>query len=119
MRKKIVILLGVLLLMLSFTAAYAQGHSAGQLEGAGFTCFNAGPFDFTHCLKKFPAAEGGPPTVQVKVFSEDGMEFLGTEILVRPDIYNGQPCPQDGGGDYDLGPEGYRACHRFQLPPLP
>ena len=109
--KSTILLMGTLAF---FTGpAIAGGHTATQMEEAGFTCFPAGPIitNWTHCLDldKF-----GTPVVPVKVFSEDGIEFLGTELLLREDIYSGQPCPQD---DLDLwDPDavpGYYACHHF------
>jgi len=105
-------------LLISATACFsgpaiAGGHTAGQLEAAGFICFNGGPpiTNWVHCLDldKF-----GNPAVPVKVFSEDGMTFLGTELLLRADIYSGQPCPQDDLNLWDdESVEGYFACHHF------
>jgi len=87
------------------------GNTAEQLSNAGYFCVNAGPSNWLHCLRP---NHFGNPTVPVKVFSEDGMEFKGTELLLRPDIYAGQPCPQDGldmwGYNEDLD---YMACHHF------
>ena len=91
--------------------ASASRLTAGQLAEAGFDCFEAGPSNWTHCLnlQKF-----GKPAVRVLVFSEDGSEFLGTEQLLREDIYAGQPCPQDGLGSWDSeAVPGYFACHHF------
>ena len=62
-------------------------------------------------------------SLKVKVFTEDGLTFLGTEILIRADLYGGQPCATDGGGEYvllDAGapfPIAYRACHHFDTSP--
>ena len=107
--KKVSILFALLSMMLIVATVGAKGNNASQLEDAGWTCFNAGPNNWIHCMKKDPAA--GPSTIPVKVFSVDGEEFLGTELLIRNDLYNGQPCPQEGGGEYDQLPFGYRACH--------
>ena len=94
------------------TSGRAQGgHTAGQMVQAGYFCFNAGPSNWTHCLNPLLL---GNPAVQVKVFSEDGSQFLGTEQLIRYDIYSGQPCPQDGIDQWDfLGDPPYFACHHF------
>ncbi len=93
-------------------SAIAGGHKANQMDNAGFDCFNAGPSNWIHCLhlRKF-----GSPVVPVKVFSEDGEHYLGTELLLREDIYSGQPCPQDDLNlwDHDAVP-GYYACHHFR-----
>ena len=89
----------------------AGGLTSEQLARAGYTCIPAGPNDWIHCFlaRKFPK-----PSVPVKVFSTDGMEFLGTELLLRADKYHGQPCPQDGLDIWDpLAVPGYLACHHF------
>lgn len=96
------------------SGANAGGLTAEQLTRAGYTCFNAGPIstNWMHCLleRKF-----GQRVIPVKVFSEDGNEFLGTEQLLREDIYAGQPCPQDGLDQWDsLAVPGYFACHHFE-----
>lgn len=93
-------------------AANADGLTADQLVTAGYDCFPAGPNDWIHCLlgRKF-----GQQSIPVKVFSVDGSEFLGTEQLLRDDIYAGQSCPQDGLGQWDSqGVPGYFACHHFE-----
>jgi hypothetical protein len=107
--KYVGITFAMLLLMVTVTAAGAAGHTASQLENAGWNCWNEGPGTRTHCIKKDPA--DGPSAIPVKVFSNDGEDFLGTELLIRADLYSGQPCPQEGGGEYFLLPFGYRACH--------
>ena len=89
----------------------ARGITAGRLSEAGFLCFNAGPNNNTHCLRPLLL---GNPAVSVMVFSEDGNQFLGTEQLLREDIYMGQPCPQEGTDPWDfLGEPPYFACHHF------
>lgn len=120
MRKMIAVLIAMLLLLLAFTGAYA-GYTSQQLANAGFTCVNTGPYNLTHCFPPyitFPndLGSGKYKTVQVKVFNEAGTTFLGTELLVRADLYNGQPCPQDGGTYDDLRVSPglpYFACHHF------
>ena len=65
-----------------------------------------------HCLR---AEKFGYPSVPVKVFDEDGIEFLGTEQLLRYDVYKGQPCPQDDLEEWDfLGEPPYYACHHYE-----
>jgi hypothetical protein len=101
--------------MLFVSGANAQGgHTADQLDRAGYTCFNDGPSNFKHCWIQ---SKIGNPVIPVKVFSEDGMTFLGTEQLLRDDIYAGQPCPQDEIDLWDFidfgGGLGYFACHHF------
>lgn len=110
--KYVTIFITLLSLMLIVAVVSADGHTASQLEGAGWQCGPAGPNDWIHCLKKDPA--DGPSAIPVKVFSVDGEEFLGTELLIRADLYHGQPCPKEGGGEYELLPFGYRACHHLK-----
>jgi len=101
----------VTLAALAFSGTAWAGHVPAQLERAGYFCFNAGPSNFTHCLK---AEQFGYPAVPVKVFSEDGNDYLGTEMLLREDIYKGQPCHQDGLDYWEYnGDIGYYACHHF------
>lgn len=91
----------------SVSSVEAKGPSIEQLEKAGWTCEVIG--DEPHCAKRWP---NGQPTVQVKVFDSSG-NFLGTELLIRSDLYAGQPCPQEGLSQYvDLG-FGYHACHHY------
>ena len=52
------------------------------------------------------------PSIVLRVFYPSG-EFAGTEHLIRADLYQGQPCPQDNLATWDLLPFGYRACHHF------
>ena len=88
------------------------GNTADKLERAGYACFNAGPSDFRHCWLE---RHIGNPVIPIKVFSPDGSEFLGTEQLLREDIYAGQPCRQDGIDPWDFLGEDfpYFACHHF------
>ena len=94
--------------------AVAGGQGSEQLERAGWFCYNTGPYNWMHCLRLEKVARG-LPSVPVKVFSVDGEEFLGTELLLHQDVYAGQSCPQD---ELDLwGVAGdapdYMACHHF------
>lgn len=93
------------------SSAVAGGLTAEQLTRAGYDCFPAGPSNWMHCLL---GRKLGQQVIPVKVFSVDGNEFLGTEHLLREDIYAGQPCPQDGLDSWDpLAVPGYFACHHF------
>lgn len=86
-------------------------NTADKLADAGFFCVNAGPSNWLHCLQ---LRHFGNPSVPVKVYSEDGVEFKGTELLLRPDIYAGQPCRQDDGEVWDYNEDlDYMACHHF------
>ena len=110
-----------LMVSLAVIGLFASGANAGgltsnQLSEAGFDCFNAGPIttNWIHCLN---LQQFDKPAVRVLVFTEDGSEFLGTEQLLRKDIYDRgrPPCPQDGLGSWDSeSVEGYFACHHFE-----
>ena len=77
-----------------------------------------------HCFQA--RAFTSPASVTVRVFggtdpAATDAPFLGTELLIRDDLYAGQPCPQDGNAEYDLLPAaltpfdvGYRACHHYE-----
>lgn len=90
------------------------GNTAEKMERAGYQCFNDGPSNWTHCWRE---EKIGNPVIPIKVFSVDGSEFLGTELLLRDDIYKGQSCPQDGLEFWSFldfgGGLGYYACHHF------
>lgn len=100
-------------------SAAGRGVSPDILQNAGWFCFPAN--NFLHCVHDFGAIqEGEVVTSTVLAFDVSGAEFLGTELLIHEDRYNGQPCPQDqvGGesGSYvNLNPAGldYFVCHHF------
>jgi hypothetical protein len=110
------------LMVPTVAAAKAGGLSPAQLGDQGWFCFNV-PGLGVHCSppgKPWPPTQ---PTAQLLYFntavvgSTDPV-FAGTETLIRADIFNGQPCPTEG-GSYTflgrLGPPGdpeYWACHR-------
>jgi hypothetical protein len=118
MKKVIGILAAMVLLLLAVTVAGAAGHTSDQLANAGWDCIPAGPSLWIHCAPPsvdFPedVGKGERATIQVKVFGVSGSPFLGTELLVRADLYNDNtPCAQDGGGEYGTL-AGYRTCHHF------
>jgi hypothetical protein len=98
-------------------AAFAGGQTSATLENAGWDCFEAGPNNWTHCVAPSTANGTRSPEAKgtvVKIFSVDGSEFLGTELLISASVYAGQPCSTDGGGAYGYVPplDAY-ACHRF------
>ena len=100
-----------------------KGNSPAQLTRAGWLCVNAGPDNLVHCFP--PGAFSSSASISVSVFdttdpAATSAEFLGTEILIRADLYAGQPCPQNG-GEYELLPSAvtglpadYRACHHYE-----
>jgi hypothetical protein len=98
-------------------AASSGSVSPAQLENAGWDC----PFVLgaIHCAPPGGLGRvlnGSAKTMSFLVFHEH--EFLGTELIVRADVFNGQPCPTDP-PTYRytyLGPHlglDYYACHRY------
>lgn len=104
--------LGALLLTMLAGPAAANGDvTAEKLEDAGWGCFDI-PLG-THCTQDPAALEDGELTaVHVMVFDLEDGHFLGTELLVHEDVFNDQPCPQDGGEYTNVGP--YWACHHYE-----
>jgi hypothetical protein len=111
----------IVLASLATTAALAKGVNPPQLSRAGWTCFNAGPNNWVHCVP--PGSGASSATMSVRVFDTQDVndaeaEFLGTELLIHVDLFHEQPCPQDESGEYeDLretpAPLPYFACHHF------
>jgi hypothetical protein len=95
-------------LLASASSAEARGPSIEQLEKAGWDCslVIAGE---PHCFKKELT---GQPSATVRVFDASG-NFLGTETLLRSDLYAGQPCPQEGLSQWVDLQFGYHACHHY------
>ena len=104
------------------TAASARGPSWQQLDKQGWDCPVV--FGAVHCAPPGGLARvgsGEAETMTFLVFSTSDGSFLGTELIVRSDIFNGQPCPTDPPSreytylnapphDIDLD---YYACHRY------
>jgi hypothetical protein len=90
----------------------AQAATPDQLSSAGWTCIQP-RLDPTKLLCA-PPGQGLPPlpgtagfdarapSYEFTVFEFGTGAFVGTEHLLRPDIYaNGKPpCPQQPGGEY-------------------
>jgi hypothetical protein len=112
---------GIVLALVACTAgsviaqSSAAAPTAQELIEHGWTCtFPEGLF---HCRPPGqPGPLEGPATVDFRVFDATGAEFLGTEHLIRADLYAGQPCPQSPAGEYQFIPRGpgYYGCHHFQ-----
>ncbi len=98
--------------------AEARGNSPAKRVAAGWFCENIAPLG-VHCFP--PGSGASSASIPVQVFDtanpgDPDATFLGTEILIRTDLYHGQPCPQEGMEEYfDLSGEGlpYFACHRY------
>ena len=111
----------ILMIAVATASANGKGNTPGHLQDSGWACMNV-PGLGVHCFP--PGSEFGAPSMPVKVYHTDdpssySAEFLGTEILIRADIYNGQPCPQSGLEEYDAldltgdGITDYYACHHY------
>ncbi len=103
--------------------AEAHGVSPAKLNRAGWDCINIEPLG-VHC---FPSGSGASSaSISVLVFDTADDEaihapFLGAEILIRADLYHGQPCPAGGLDEYEgpipVGSADYFACHFYDTSP--
>ena len=96
--------------------ASADGVTPAQLINAGWTCIQphlnpalllcAPPGQGLPPLPGTPGFADRAPSYEFLVFEFATSAFLGTEHLLRPDIYqHGQPpCPQQPGGQYLYNP---------------
>jgi hypothetical protein len=112
------------------TATPAAGVSPAQLAQAGWTCFLPPPFNpKVHCAPPGQlegVASGTARAATFLVFSTDDVTaenapFVGTERLIRGDLFHGQPCPTDPPSyEYSwLYPRfgwDYYICHTFDSP---
>ena len=104
----------------AISAAGSSGATMAQAQAAGWDCnpqvlivgyFHCTPPGKPSVLDMIQGKTQAPSIV-VRVFYPSG-DFAGTEHLMRADLYQGQPCPQDNLVTWDLLPFGYRACHHF------
>lgn len=109
--------LALMLFVVLGSSAIAGGVSPEKLGKAGWLCV---PIEGqVHCFPPGDVPPGGA-SITVRVFDTANptaaeADFLGTEILIRADLFAGQPCPQDGGtyADVNVGGTDYKACHRY------
>ena len=125
MQRLQVITVAVVIAAVAATAAHAQGSSPAQLARAGWSCFLPPPFNpNVHCAppKQLEGVISGEAAAATfLVFRTDDVNsenapFVGTERLIRGDLFHGQPCPTDPpsyqysslfprfGWDYYIGP---------------
>jgi hypothetical protein len=131
-----------ILLMLAVSVGPAAADPSGtqpptkeQAIDAGFDCTpDVIIFGHFHCAQPGrPSLQdvidgARPTTFQLKCFSATGAGltdpsqsfFLGTEQLIRADLFQGQPCPDAVTGQWTPLAIGspdvnYYACHHFQL----
>jgi hypothetical protein len=109
--------------------AAADSVTPAQLTAAGWTCIR--PHLFPTLLLCAPPGKGLPPLVgtpfadrapsyEFLVFDFATGAFLGTEHLLRPDIYEHgtPPCPQQPGGQYIYNPRNDMwICNRLGVDP--
>ena len=110
--------------------AAADGVTPAQLINAGWTCIQ--PHLAPTLLLCAPTGKGLPPlpgtpgfagrapSYEFLVFESATGAFLGTEHLLRPDIYQqGQPpCPQQPGGQFLYNPRNdLWFCNRLGVDP--
>jgi hypothetical protein len=118
-RVTIAIAIVALTLALAAPAVAATGVSQARLEKAGWDCPLV--LGAIHCAPPGGLARvgsGEARTMTFLVFSTDDGAFLGTELIIRADLFNGQPCPTDPPSrQYTyLNPLiglDYYACHRY------
>ncbi len=113
-RRSVLIALAAALCVVAATAvtAKAEGISPAQLAAAGWSCIQprldptqmlcAPPGVGLPPLPGTPSFENRAPSYEFLVFEYATGSFLGTEHLLRPDIYESgtPPCPQQPGGEY-------------------
>jgi hypothetical protein len=110
--------------------ASADGVTPAQLTAAGWKCIH--PLLFPALVLCAPHGTGLPPlpgtpafadrlpSYELLVFESATGAFLGTELLLRPDIYQqGQPpCPQQPGGQFLYNPRNDTwFCNRLGFDP--
>lgn len=96
----------------NYAAAANNAEDTAANPAFGCTTFN----DAIHCwILKLAVFDPIPisthvPASPFRVFSEDGSEFLGTELHMRIDLSNPHPCPQNSEGEWSYVSE-YKWCH--------
>jgi hypothetical protein len=110
---------GALIVAAGSTAlpAKADGPTPAQLTAAGWTCIQP------RLLPPLPGTPGFAdrlPSYEFLVFSFATGSFLGTEHLLRPDIFEHgtPPCLQQPGGQYIYNPRNdLWFCNRLGIDP--
>ena len=112
--------------------ASADGVTPAQLINAGWTCIQphlnpasllcAPPGQGLPPLPGTPGFADRAPSYEFLVFEFATTAFLGTEHLLRPDIYQHgtPPCPQQPSGQYLYNPRNdLWFCNRLGVDPSP
>ena len=120
-RRLTVVALGIVVASaFAISAAGSSSATMAQAQAAGWDCnpqvlivgyFHCAPPGKPSVLDMIQG-KTDTPSIVLRGFYPSG-EFAGTEDLMRADLYQGQPCPQDNLSTWDLLPFGYRACHHF------
>jgi hypothetical protein len=124
--KRLALIATLALILILVTVAGASAHGKGNqphtLMASGWHCQNV-PGLGVHCFP--PGSMASDTSIPVKVFDtddpdDDDAHYLGTELLLRVDVYErGEaPCPQEGLEHwFDLrttpDPMPYYACHHY------
>lgn len=117
-------LLALLVVLGLASIASSSSHATkAQAEAAGWDCSPNFPlFGHFHCsppghpsLLEVFLGTANPPTLTLKLYDGETELFAGSELLIRADLFGGQPCPQEGGGwaFLDFFGADYYGCHRF------
>ena len=117
MRRTLGIALVTTALVLTFAAPVAAGGGVNpaQLQKAGWTCFDV-PELGVHCSPPGVSPAGSRNATPLLYFfdttnpNDATAKLTGTEQLLAPDVYNGQPCPQEGLDEWHNLGFAY-ACH--------
>ena len=126
-RSWVIAALIVTVVAFAFPPASAESVSPAKLVKAGWDClFVLGAVHCAHPGGLARVLDGTARTMTFLVFqttnpTAENAPFLGTEIIIRNDLFNGQPCPTDPpSGEYTyllplLGLN-YWACHSYDSP---
>jgi hypothetical protein len=99
-------------------SATAEGPTPAQLEAQGWTCFVPPTNVGIRCAPPglgrppLPPEPNGRPSYVILAFDFGG-NFLGTQHLIRADLYRGQLCPPSGGPYAFRAAIGYYECSHF------
>ncbi len=131
MRRLLIPVMLGLLAVLPVSTVSAQGGGPAQLQRAGWACFQPPP-DFNpyiHCappgqlegIVSGEAAAGMFLAFATTDLGATDAPLLGTERMIRADLFHGQPCPTDPSSfEYSwLFPRfgwDYYICHTFDSP---
>jgi hypothetical protein len=118
MRRLVLAIAALAASLVAVAPATADGPRPAQLEAQGWACFvppiGAGIRCGNPALGRppVPPDPNGQPSYMFLVFDIDG-NFLGTQHLIRADLYRGEPCPQVGGLYVFRAAIGYYECLHF------